>query len=49
MLLGLGFGVRCLANLLITPRIHKVEHLIPAAGLWGRGVDQLYRLHLLRQ
>ncbi|MGF1738643.1 3-phenylpropionate MFS transporter [Photobacterium satsumensis] len=30
LLLGLGFGVRCLANLFITPRIHKVEHLIPA-------------------
>ncbi|MCG7584409.1 3-phenylpropionate MFS transporter [Photobacterium sp. OFAV2-7] len=30
LLLGLGFGVRCLANLVITPRIHKAEHLIPA-------------------
>ncbi|MGF1757548.1 3-phenylpropionate MFS transporter [Photobacterium sagamiensis] len=30
LLLGLGFGVRCLANLMLTPRIHKVDHLIPA-------------------
>ncbi|MCD9546285.1 3-phenylpropionate MFS transporter [Photobacterium carnosum] len=30
LLLGLGFAVRCIANLVITPRIHKVEHLIPA-------------------
>lgn len=30
LLLGLGFAVRCLANLVLTPRIHKVEHLIPA-------------------
>ncbi|GHA58801.1 3-phenylpropionate MFS transporter [Photobacterium aphoticum] len=35
LLLGLGFGVRCLANLLITPRIHKVEHLIPALRVFG--------------
>ncbi|WP_299019548.1 3-phenylpropionate MFS transporter [uncultured Photobacterium sp.] len=30
LLLGVGLAVRCLANLVITPRIHKVEHLIPA-------------------
>lgn len=30
LLLGLGLGVRCFANLVITPRIHKAEHLIPA-------------------
>lgn len=30
LLLGLGLGVRCFANLVITPRIHRVEHLIPA-------------------
>ncbi|MGF1726601.1 3-phenylpropionate MFS transporter [Photobacterium nomapromontoriensis] len=35
LLLGLGFGVRCLANLFITPRIHKVEHLIPALRWLG--------------
>lgn len=35
LLLGLGFGVRCLANLVITPRIHKVEHLIPALRWFG--------------
>lgn len=35
LLLGLGFGVRCLANLVITPRIHKVEHLIPALRGFG--------------
>ncbi|HIF9106297.1 TPA: 3-phenylpropionate MFS transporter [Photobacterium damselae] len=30
VLLGLGFAVRCAANLVLTPRIHKVSHLIPA-------------------
>ncbi|MGF1683557.1 3-phenylpropionate MFS transporter [Photobacterium minamisatsumaniensis] len=35
LLLGLGLGVRCLANLVITPRIHKVEYLIPALRWLG--------------
>ncbi|MFA0442805.1 3-phenylpropionic acid transporter [Vibrio sp. 10N.286.49.C2] len=30
MLMGLGFATRCVANLLITPRIHQVERLLPA-------------------
>lgn len=30
LLIGLGFATRCLANMLLTPRIHKVEHLMPA-------------------
>ncbi|MDA0150378.1 3-phenylpropionate MFS transporter [Vibrio sp. LaRot3] len=30
LLVGIGFATRCVANLLITPRIHKVEHLMPA-------------------
>lgn len=30
LLMGIGFGTRCIANMVITPRIHKVEHLIPA-------------------
>ncbi|CAG21684.1 putative transport permease protein [Photobacterium profundum SS9] len=30
LLLGLGLGVRCVANVVLTPRIHNVEHLIPA-------------------
>lgn len=29
-LIGLGFAARCLANVFLTPRIHKVEHLVPA-------------------
>ncbi|GAD90103.1 MULTISPECIES: 3-phenylpropionate MFS transporter [Vibrio] len=29
LLLGVAFATRCVANLVITPRIHKVEHLIP--------------------
>ncbi len=29
-LVGIGFATRCVANLVITPRIHKVEHLLPA-------------------
>ncbi len=30
ILVGLGFATRCVANLVLTPRIHKVEHLMPA-------------------
>ncbi|MGR5288180.1 3-phenylpropionate MFS transporter [Vibrio maritimus] len=30
LLMGLGFATRCVANLLITPRIHKAESLLPA-------------------
>ncbi|PKF77710.1 3-phenylpropionate MFS transporter [Vibrio sp. vnigr-6D03] len=30
VLIGLGLACRCFANLVITPRLHKVEHLIPA-------------------
>ncbi|WP_330961730.1 3-phenylpropionate MFS transporter [Photobacterium sp. 53610] len=30
LLLGLGLGVRCFANMVLTPRIHRVEHLLPA-------------------
>ncbi|MFV0574747.1 MAG: 3-phenylpropionate MFS transporter [Vibrio sp.] len=30
ILLGLGFATRCVTNLLLTPRLHKVEHLMPA-------------------
>ncbi|QIA64634.1 3-phenylpropionate MFS transporter [Vibrio astriarenae] len=29
MLVGLGLATRCVANLVITPRVHKVEHLLP--------------------
>lgn len=30
LLLGIGFATRCVANMVITPRLHKVEHLMPA-------------------
>ncbi|ANO33919.1 3-phenylpropionate MFS transporter [Vibrio breoganii] len=30
LLLGIAFATRCAANLIITPRIHKIEHLMPA-------------------
>ncbi len=30
LLMGIGFATRCVANMVLTPRIHKVEHLIPA-------------------
>ncbi|CAM4286738.1 3-phenylpropionate MFS transporter [Vibrio agarivorans] len=29
MLIGLGLATRCVANLVITPRVHRVEHLLP--------------------
>ncbi|MBU2895332.1 3-phenylpropionate MFS transporter [Vibrio hepatarius] len=30
LLVGIGFATRCVANIMITPRIHKVEYLMPA-------------------
>lgn len=30
LLVGIGFATRCVANMVITPRIHKVEYLMPA-------------------
>ncbi|MGC9403648.1 3-phenylpropionate MFS transporter [Vibrio genomosp. F10 str. 9ZC157] len=30
VLVGVGFATRCVSNLVITPRIHKAEHLLPA-------------------
>lgn len=30
VLMGIGFATRCVANLVLTPRIHKAEHLIQA-------------------
>jgi PPP family 3-phenylpropionic acid transporter len=30
ILLGVSFATRCVSNLIITPRLHKVEYLIPA-------------------
>ncbi|MGY0617479.1 3-phenylpropionate MFS transporter [Vibrio sp. FJH11] len=29
LLVGLGLATRCIANIVITPRVHKVEHLMP--------------------
>ncbi|MUK25491.1 3-phenylpropionate MFS transporter [Aliivibrio fischeri] len=33
VLIGLGFATRCVANLVITPRLHRVEHIVPALRL----------------
>ncbi len=30
VLVGIGFATRCVANLLLTPRLHRVEQLMPA-------------------
>lgn len=30
LLVGLGLATRCIANIIITPRVHRVEHLMPA-------------------
>ncbi|EIF8195237.1 3-phenylpropionate MFS transporter [Vibrio vulnificus] len=30
LLVGIGLATRCVANMVITPRIHKVEHIMPA-------------------
>ncbi|MCR9510556.1 3-phenylpropionate MFS transporter [Vibrio parahaemolyticus] len=29
LLVGLGLATRCVANIVITPRVHRVEHLMP--------------------
>ncbi|EJA3104236.1 3-phenylpropionate MFS transporter [Vibrio vulnificus] len=30
LLVGIGLATRCVANMVITPRIHKTEHIMPA-------------------
>ncbi len=30
VLVGIGFATRCVANLVLTPRLHRVEQLMPA-------------------
>ncbi|GLT13068.1 3-phenylpropionate MFS transporter [Vibrio algivorus] len=30
LLIGLGFATRCVVNLVLTPKLHKVEHLLPS-------------------
>ncbi|HDY8157247.1 TPA: 3-phenylpropionate MFS transporter [Vibrio vulnificus] len=30
LLVGIGLATRCVANMVITPRIHKAEHIMPA-------------------
>ena len=30
LLMGIAFAARCVANLVLTPRLHKVEYLLPA-------------------
>ncbi|MEZ9629620.1 3-phenylpropionate MFS transporter [Vibrio breoganii] len=35
LLLGIAFATRCAANLIITPRIHKIEHLMPALRVFS--------------
>ncbi|EJI1280174.1 3-phenylpropionate MFS transporter [Vibrio vulnificus] len=30
LLVGIGLATRCVANMMITPRIHKAEHIMPA-------------------
>ena len=48
LLLGLGFGVRCLANLVITPTHPQSRAPDPGlARVWSGGACQLYRLYLL--
>lgn len=45
ILLGLAFATRCVANLVITPRIHKVEHLIPTLRILS--VASAFLLHFI--
>lgn len=33
LLVGLGLATRCVANIVITPRVHRVEHLMPTLRL----------------
>ncbi|GAM78310.1 probable 3-phenylpropionic acid transporter [Vibrio ishigakensis] len=47
ILLGLAFATRCVANLVITPRIHKVEHLIPALRVLSVASAAFIAFHLV--
>ena len=29
LLIGIGFATRCIANLVLTPLVHKIQHVIP--------------------
>ncbi|WP_261816184.1 3-phenylpropionate MFS transporter [Vibrio gallicus] len=47
ILLGLAFATRCVANLVITPRIHKVEHLIPTLRILSVASAFFIAFHLV--
>lgn len=47
ILLGLAFATRCVANLVITPRIHKVEHLIPTLRVLSIASAAFIAFHLV--
>ena len=49
VLIGVGFATRCVANLLITPRVHKAEHLMPASALAQFSGTDFRRVSLLYQ
>ncbi|MFH0264122.1 3-phenylpropionate MFS transporter [Vibrio rumoiensis] len=46
ILLGLGFATRCVVNLMVTPRVHKVEYLLPALRILTLGCLIFTSLHL---
>ncbi len=47
ILVGIGFATRCVANLVITPRIHKAEHLLPALRWVTLGLMLFIAFHFL--
>ncbi|WP_117236008.1 3-phenylpropionate MFS transporter [Vibrio maerlii] len=47
LLMGIGFATRCVANLVITPRLHRVEQLIPALRVLSVAALIFIAIHLL--
>lgn len=47
LLMGIGFATRCVANLVITPRLHRVEQLIPALRILSIAALAFIAFHLI--
>jgi MFS transporter, PPP family, 3-phenylpropionic acid transporter len=49
IVLGLAFATRCVANIVITPRIHRVDHYIPALRWFSLLCVVLFAAHGVTQ
>lgn len=48
VLVGIGFATRCVANLVLTPRLHRVEQLMPALRWLSFAAMLFVGFHFLR-